>query len=420
MGTGTRTGTGTSASSPRASSPRASSRSVSVSDHPSSAGRSVLPARVAGEGDVDAPFARRRESSRRVDSRRVIDGRSFARRFQFRRFQFRRTSNSRLGGDDSRRARDSSHGGGSRGDSRGDPRRGSRRGSLTRVHRGSVFHRDVSRASRGGEGGRSPFPRVVSAKGGRDARRSRRRTRRRKPGGDVAAARETFGRRRRSPRRPQKRRDKRQFLGEFRDDGAWRIADPWRIRVENRRRRGADRLARVVGSSDGSRGTLLHHLARTVGRNPALSCVSRRTRRHSRRRRRARRRRGSTPTSIVSTRRRERRRGNGRRARIPTGTTRTRRSRDRSAIRVRDAARDVAEVRSLSREAGEAAARLMERFGPAPRGATSEDALRALAEFAEAFGKAARENAQHAQHAEHAENAEHAEAEGGGNEDEEA
>ena len=52
--TGTRTGTGTSASSPRASSPRASSprassRSVSVSDHPSSAGRSVLPARVAAK-----------------------------------------------------------------------------------------------------------------------------------------------------------------------------------------------------------------------------------------------------------------------------------------------------------------------------------------------------------------------------------
>ena len=59
-----------------------------------------------------------------------------------------------------------------------------------------------------------------------------------------------------------------------------------------------------------------------------------------------------------------------------------------------DAARGVAEARALSREAAAAAARLMARFGPAPEGATSEGVLRALADFAEAFGRAARENAE--------------------------
>ena len=196
----------------------------------------------------------------------------------------------------------------------------------------------------------------------------------------------------------------------IRGESAWRIAAVAELTDS----------ARVVGSSESPRGTLLHHLARTVASKsasllrfaedaPALAAAAA----------------GASPARLDAD-----------VDRLDAATRATTREWEACADSdgndadatfarsfgdfVRDAARDVAEVRSLSREAGEAAARLMERFGPAPRGATSEDALRALAEFAEAFGKAARENAQHAQHAEHAENAEHAEAEGGGNEDEEA
>ena len=187
----------------------------------------------------------------------------------------------------------------------------------------------------------------------------------------------------------------------IRGESAWRIAAVAELTDS----------ARAARPSDGDRGTLLHHLARTVAAKsasllrfaedaPALAAAAA----------------GASPArldAVVD--------------RLNAATRATTREWEACADSdgndadatfarsvgdfVRDAAQDVAEVRSLSREAKEAAARLMERFGPAPRGATSEDALRALAEFAEAFGKAARENAEHA---------EHAEAEGGGNGDEEA
>ena len=392
-GTETGTRTGTSNSSPRASSPRASSRSVSVSDpivsDVSSAGRSVLPAastpptpstlrslgdarrrlaesiRVAlSTGDISPDGSdsdgSNHDGSVRVSAETIRVAREILPR--------RRISTAMLRG---RRAAD-----------RGaDP--------SSRVHRGSVFPGDKSRASRGDEGGRRPFPRVVSRKvvetrqalvSALDAAN--------RPATSTRLG--TFGRQERLVAlRDVLRRDNSSTSpgttarGEsrIRGESAWRIVT---------RRRGADRLRARRAPSDGDRGTLLHHLARTVAADRRLSCVSRRTRRHSRRRLRARRRRGSTPSSIVSTRRRERRRGNGA-LRGFRRTTRTRRSRDHSAISCatpRRTWRRCGRCRGRRRGGGETDGAV--RAGAA-RGADVGGCASRVGGFAEAFGKAARE-----------------------------
>ena len=166
---------------------------------------------------------------------------------------------------------------------------------------------------------------------------------------------------------------------------AWKIAAATELTESARAR---------TRPSDGERGTLLHHLARTVAAKsaslldfaedaPALAAAAA----------------GASLARLDAV-----------VERLDAATRATAReleacadpgARDTDAAFARsfgdfadDAARGVAEARALSREAAAAAARLMARFGPAPEGATPEGVLRALADFAEAFGRAAKENAE--------------------------
>ena len=166
---------------------------------------------------------------------------------------------------------------------------------------------------------------------------------------------------------------------------AWKIAAAMELTESARAR---------TRPSDGDRGTLLHHLARTVAaKSPSLLDFAE-----------------DAPALAAAAAGASLARLDAVVSRLDAATKATAReleacadpgAHDTDAAFARsfgdfadDAARGVAEARALSREAAAAAAKLMAKFGPAPEGATSEGVLRALADFAEAFGRAARENAE--------------------------